>query len=310
MDDFSAVDLELLRRFVAIASFRSFRRAATSLGISQPGLTRSIQQLETLFGTPLLERGSRGVGLTASGRVLLDQAPLLLTLAERVFRATKASLEVRRLNIGFSGLYGTLVKALSEFRTRWPGCELRMTQLTTSEQCRGLENGSIDVGFAIGMQEEQGGFDVEVLDVLGVSLAVPEHWDVARKASVSLAELAGLPFISAPREANPYRRNQLVARCRAAGFEPDVAHECRQQGDILKLVSIGMGVSLIAGPRPVPTKGVKYVVVDEDLSDMSSSLSMIWVGSKAGSVQQLFLDSVRATFAARQAKTAPGPTAP
>ena len=53
--------LHHIRDFIGIAQARSMRAAARELGIAQPALTRSLQELETELGTPLLERHARGV---------------------------------------------------------------------------------------------------------------------------------------------------------------------------------------------------------------------------------------------------------
>jgi DNA-binding transcriptional LysR family regulator len=113
------LDLELVRRFAAVAETRSFRRAADSLGVSQPPLTRSIQQLEATFGTLLLERGARGVELTPTGKILLEQSAELLAHAERVFRTTKTSMESRRLVVGLTGLHGEMATGFGAFQARW-----------------------------------------------------------------------------------------------------------------------------------------------------------------------------------------------
>lgn len=299
MNSESAIDLELLRRFLAVAQARSVRQAAGALGISQPPLTRSIQQLEERFGTPLLKRGSHGIALTAAGQTLADQGLSLLAHAERLCRATKGAEDVRRLNVGFSALHGRIASAIADFKARLPACELHLRQLPTAEQHRRLTDGTLDVGLVFGGHGDAAdGFQSKVLESVPVVLAVPEKWPIAAKPRVSLAELAGLPFIGSARESNPFRREQMEDRCRMAGFTPDIVHECTQMSDCLRLVSIGLGVSFVTARSSASRiPGVRYLDLDEDLTDLEVRLTMIWQGQNVSPARPHFIRSVERIFA-------------
>ncbi|HEY0450859.1 LysR family transcriptional regulator [Actinophytocola sp.] len=78
------LDLRLVRYFVAVADELHFGRAAASLYISQPALSKQIRKLEEQLGAPLLVRDSRHVTLTARGQRFLDEARTLLSIAERM----------------------------------------------------------------------------------------------------------------------------------------------------------------------------------------------------------------------------------
>jgi DNA-binding transcriptional LysR family regulator len=99
--DGSRVELRHLRAFEAVARLKSFTQAAGELVITQPALTRTIQQLEDALGLALLDRSSRHVELTDGGRVFLDHVQRILAELERGIGAVRRQATIR---LGFSWL--------------------------------------------------------------------------------------------------------------------------------------------------------------------------------------------------------------
>src|SRR5436309_15343394 len=90
-------DLRQLNAFLAIVSTGSLGRAAETLHVTQPALSRTIRRLEEQVGAPLFERYSKGMQLTAIGSALLPHAVLLQREAEH---ATEEINAMRRLAKG------------------------------------------------------------------------------------------------------------------------------------------------------------------------------------------------------------------
>ncbi|TBR30528.1 MAG: LysR family transcriptional regulator, partial [Reyranella sp.] len=91
------MDLRTLRYFSAVVREGHFGRAAVSLGIAQPPLTRQIQKLERQLGVVLLHRGQKKFEVTEAGLLLYERARRLLDSAEQ------AEADVRRLGTGETG---------------------------------------------------------------------------------------------------------------------------------------------------------------------------------------------------------------
>lgn len=72
------IEFRHLRNFQVLASERNYQKAAQRLNLAQPSLTRSIQRLESLLGTELLNRGHQSMSLTASGELVLSHSDSIL----------------------------------------------------------------------------------------------------------------------------------------------------------------------------------------------------------------------------------------
>src|SRR5260370_382483 len=90
------INLHLLRVFFAVAEQRSFSRAAETLFVSQPAVSKAVRELEHQLDLPLLERGAagaKGVRLTANGAALFDHA-------RGIFALERAATEDIRARVG------------------------------------------------------------------------------------------------------------------------------------------------------------------------------------------------------------------
>ncbi|HTY34070.1 LysR family transcriptional regulator [Mycobacterium sp.] len=99
--DSGRVELRHLRVFEAVARLKSFTQAADELSITQPALSRTVQQLEDALGVTLLDRSSRHVETTQAGRTFLDHVERALAELERGFGAVRRQASIR---LGFSWL--------------------------------------------------------------------------------------------------------------------------------------------------------------------------------------------------------------
>jgi DNA-binding transcriptional LysR family regulator len=96
------LELQQLRQVIALAEHGSFVRAAAALHISQPALSRSIQNLEQHFGSDLFLRSSGGVVPTDLGRLYIERARDVLRMADELDRdaVTRGTLGTGRVAVG------------------------------------------------------------------------------------------------------------------------------------------------------------------------------------------------------------------
>jgi LysR family transcriptional regulator of abg operon len=139
--------LNQLRHVVAVAERGSLRAAARHLGLAQPALTRSIQEIERQLGVPLFERHARGVVLTAMGQLFLRRAGAITREVER------AREEIEQAQGGVGGTvaaalsivpHAALPHVLGPFGKRYPEARLRLIEGSYPMVESALMDGSID----------------------------------------------------------------------------------------------------------------------------------------------------------------------
>ena len=151
-----ATKLDALDRFVQVAGLGSIRRAARSLGLGQPQLTRQIAQLEAILGAPLLQRGSGGSTVTAEGARIAAAAEALLAAWQRLSGASedrfrKSAATTRLGSVIPLGYESEIARLLANLTARWlaerPRAPLFVSSTTADDLLAGLKSGLFDVAF-------------------------------------------------------------------------------------------------------------------------------------------------------------------
>lgn len=253
--------LEQLRGFVAVAEEGNFGRAAHRLRITQPPLSRQVQKLEREVGVDLIRRTPRGAALTPAGRVFLDEARRLLTLAG------EAPLIARRAATGTEGTVRmgfTAIAALSVLG-RWanlagrrlPEVDLVLTEMVTGVQVAELLSGGIDIGLLRGLPRAEA-LPTERVHAETLLAAVPAgHELTERDLAPSVLDIADFDVVTyAPGDAR-YFHELVVSTFQAAGAAPRYVQYASQVTSVVALVDAGVGVALI--PESASTLRLPHV---------------------------------------------------
>jgi DNA-binding transcriptional LysR family regulator len=192
------MNLNHLAIFHAVAQAGSMTLGAERLDISQPAVSKQVQDLERALGVHLFDRIGRRVHLSQAGEILADYARRLFALAHE---ADEAMADVRavgrgRLVIGASTTIGTylLPGVVAEFWRRHPQIEL-LVQIENTEQVhRRVAAHELDIGLTEGLIEDRD-LEAEVFhrDEL-VMIAAPGH-RLAGQTRVPVSAVRGEPFI-------------------------------------------------------------------------------------------------------------------
>jgi DNA-binding transcriptional LysR family regulator len=144
-----SLNLHHLRVFAAVADRGGFTRAAEALRLSQPAVSKSVQELERQVGTTLLERAGRASRLTEAGVALAARARELFSVeaaAEEELR-TLRGVEGGTLRVGASTTIATymLPPILARFGAEHPAVTLRVVSANTRDIARRLLERRLDV---------------------------------------------------------------------------------------------------------------------------------------------------------------------
>lgn len=146
------MQLRQLEYFVAVAELLNFRKAAESLYVTQPLLSKQIAELEDEVGCPLLIRNTRSVALTPAGEAMLLEARSLLrhagTVISVVRRAATSSGVSGTLRIGHEEAFDRMFisNALSSLRSLYPAIEPRLARAHVDRIRSDLRSDDLDLG--------------------------------------------------------------------------------------------------------------------------------------------------------------------
>ncbi|HEX5091783.1 MAG TPA: LysR substrate-binding domain-containing protein [Burkholderiales bacterium] len=274
-------ELRQLRYFVAVAEHLHFGRAAQALHLSQPPLSRSIQDLERRLGARLLARTRRKVELTPEGARFLSEAKRLLAQLERALLevGSMAAGAGGRLRLGFVSLadFGVLPGLLKAFKAARPGVALALREMLSPEQAAALAAGDLDLGLLL--PPVAGDLEHLVVQRERFVIALPTRHRLARgRARLAVRELAEEAFVMAPRDIAPGLHDIVALLTTRAGFSPRVAQEAIQMQTVVSLVSSGLGVAIV--PASVANLGRRGVVYRE-ISDAHPRLDL-WLAWPRG----------------------------
>lgn len=241
-------ELRHLIYFREVARQLHFRKAAETLAVAQPALSRAIAQLETELDTDLLNRTRRGVEITPAGQLLLERIePILRGLAAIPAELhALSSGQVGHIRIAFTGLAMATVLPgiLRQFSQQFPGVRVELNESPTSAQLAALQAGELSCGFFHPDAPTPGLRTHELLRERNGILLPPAH-RLAKKTKLELRELADTPFVLFPRSHNPGFYDRILAACRTAGITPRIVDEVWPRANGIGLVRAGLGATFM-----------------------------------------------------------------
>ncbi|MDE2209062.1 MAG: LysR family transcriptional regulator [Betaproteobacteria bacterium] len=299
----SALEIRLLRYFLAVAEARSFTGAAHALGISQPTLSHQIKKLETYLGTVLFERAARNVTLSSAGttfkpfcdRVLkeLDSGVLAISELTGLMRGTL------RMAVFHSFANSGLGPVFAQFARLHPGVRIEARLLPRMEMERDLIAGTLDLAIAY-VSEDTEHIDAEKLTQEELVLVVGSQSRLAAGARLQMRRIVDLPLVLLTQE---FAARQYLDRFfESRRLQPKVAIEMNAVDPILAVVRNSELATVISEGAVGKADGARIVRLVDPAP--RRSLAILWRrGAHRSAAALRMAEMIRSAYGAASART-------
>jgi DNA-binding transcriptional LysR family regulator len=263
-----------LRYFLAVAQELHFTRAAETLYVSQPALSKQIRALERQLRVTLFERDRGNVRLTRAGAELVPYAERMVESWEGAKRSlSKASDCTLVIGMHTSPGRGLLPKVRAMMVADCPDAEIDLHQVAWSDRTAGLADRSADAAF-VWLPLPQPPYRWVTIAREPRLVALPNDHRLATQESVSMTDLLDEPFLALPPSAGPLRDYWLALDDRH-GHPVRIAAEINDTEETYEAVASGIGICLLAaGNAPIFARGDVTMLPVRDLT--ASELVLAW----------------------------------
>jgi DNA-binding transcriptional LysR family regulator len=282
-------DVKQLRVLKAVAEHGSFSAAADALSYTQPAISQQIAALEKRAGTTLVDRGSRGVRLTAAGQALVNPAEVVIArlAAAEAELAAIAGVRGGRVRLSSFPTAGAslLPPAVAEFTSRHPEVELSFVEREPEDAAQMLRAAELEIAILFEYDRlNPAEFDrfyegIEVHHLIDdpMYVALPRDHPLARKRRIRLQDLADETWIQES-GTHSWCGHFHETVCAAAGFSPKVGFRSDDYNVVQGLIAAGVGISLLPG---LSLTNVREDIIVRSL-DAQPPMRRITAGTLAG----------------------------
>ncbi len=240
------MDLHHIRYFLAVCETKNFTRAAELCNVTQPALSRAIQQLEEESGGLLFHRDRQTVSVTELGMLM---RPRLQQVVEELSKArTDArkflTLEDAQITLGIMCSVGPrrFTALLGDFRLRYPGISVRLVEGSLKQLCARLESGDLDVAILADPEEYSERFQTRLLSRERFLVAFSTSHRFNSFDAVPVKEVDGENYL---RRLNCEYREVIAGHIRELGCRINVCYQSEREDWIQNMAAGGLGICFI-----------------------------------------------------------------
>lgn len=241
------MDIDALQAFIEVVNEKSFSGAADNLNLTQPAITKRIQNLETQLNTKLFERLQKEIVLTHAGQTLLPQALNILHHRDNALQTLRDidSMISGKLRIVASHHIGLhrLPQILKEYSQKQPQVDLELNFLDSESAYALLRDNRADLAFITVPERVRNGFHAHLVWDDPMSFICSNDHPLARLKQLSPSDLAKHNAILPDKSTLTYRVVESIFR------ENNLALKAKIPTNYLEtmkmMASVGMGWSVL-----------------------------------------------------------------
>lgn len=275
------MDIRHLEYFSEVAKQASFTKAATTLHVSQPSLSKAIKNLEGELGVPLFYRSPKQLELTDAGKAVLMNAKNVLEAFKNLTSELTDIMELKsgEIRIGIPPIIGAAFFStlIGQFKEAYPYVEILLSEVGTIKIKEGLEDGSLDIGLICTLPTE-GHFEMINLSKDPLMVIVHSEHPFAAKTEILFRELEHQPLILYRNDFSLHDR--ILEECSKNQFNPNIVCESSQKDFMIEMVGAKLGVALF--PSKICESINKKEIIAIPLSDpeIHLELGLAWKNNK------------------------------
>jgi LysR family carnitine catabolism transcriptional activator len=299
LQDVPDLSAKHLRAIVALAHYGSFIAAAAFLRISQPGISRIIQQAEVLLGVRLFARGTRSVSQTEAGRQFIPVAERLLGELSQQIRKIRTLDGHMRGQLIIASLmsisHRVLPAALVTFRTEHPKMYVHIREGLASSVHEDVRSGLADFGIGNAL-ELDAAVTAESITNEPCYVVLPPRHRLGRHAAIRLKDTVDEAMISMPTDSGLRRTIDAVANAQGVVLNHSIV--LNQFASLFDFVSSGLGIAIVPAAALPPSRD-SAIVVRPLRPPMTRRIGILRLANRSLSApSQAFLQIFRPAFLA------------
>jgi len=267
-----------LEYFLEVVRKGSFSKAATSLHVTQPSISKMIQSLEEELGVTLVLRNAKHIELTDAGKIILDQAQQIVTRFHNLTTELDDIVHFKKgkVRIGLPHISGSTVlpRILGEFNQKYPNIQIQLFEFGSKKIQLGVHEGALDVGIVCTPPAKPDSFEIFSLMKDPLKVIVHPNHPLAQKSVIPFSELASEAFVMYSEDFSLY--DCIQDRCKSEGFQPRIICETAQREFMTQMVSATLGIALL--PSAICNDLNPNMIVSVPIEDpqIYLELALIW----------------------------------
>ncbi|MFP3393102.1 cidABC operon transcriptional activator CidR [Brevibacillus sp. SIMBA_040] len=271
------MDIRHLQYFLEVARHNSFTKAAESLYITQPTISKMVRNLEEELGVELFERLGKRVVLTDAGWVLYSQADVMVKSFDNMTVHIHELMELKkgRIRIGLPPMVGAnfFPRVIGKFCEQYPGIVLELLEVGSKKVEADVASGMLDSGVVLLPIDEEVFESYSFVNEEIQVVVHPTH-RLAAKQKVFLAELVDERFLLFHEDFALHSR--IIDECVRVGFHPQVIYKSSQWDFLSEMVAANIGITLLPETICSELDPDRFHVLSLVNPEIKWHLGMVW----------------------------------